>query len=210
MEFIYKDKNYEVEIIKKNNKNTYVRVRDNKVYVTTNYFTSNRTISKLLKNNYQAIGKMIDQTEKREKQKELFLLFGKNYDIIYGDFNKQITVEEGHIYVINDKVLSKWLEQYIHTTFYDHLMYWYNNFEESIPIPNLKIRKMKTRWGVCNTKNNNVTLNFELFRYDIECLDYVIIHELSHFLEPNHSKNFWKVVEKYCPNYKEIKKKLKS
>ena len=168
MEFIYKDKNYEVEIIKKNNKNTYVRVRDNKVYVTTNYFTSNRTISKLLKNNYQAIGKMIDQTEKREKQKELFLLFGKNYDIIYGDFNKQITVEEGHIYVINDKVLSKWLEQYIHTTFYDHLMYWYNNFEESIPIPNLKIRKMKTRWGVCNTKNNNVTLNFELFRYDIE------------------------------------------
>ena len=99
---------------------------------------------------------------------------------------------------------------FIHNIYYNHLMYWHDEFEEKIPIPNLKIKKMKTRWGVCNTKNHNVTLNIELFRYDFECLDYVIIHELAHFIEPNHSKNFWKIVEKYCPNYKEIRKKLKN
>ena len=80
---------------------------------------------------------------------------------------------------------------------------------EDIPVPNLKIRKMRTRWGVCNTKNHNVTLNYNLYKYDIECLDYVIIHELSHFIFPNHSKNFWQQVSKYCPNYKEIRRKLK-
>lgn len=210
MVFSYKDKNYEVEIIKKNNKNTYVRVRDGKIYVTTNYFTCNKSIEKLLKDNDKAIGKMIERAEKRAKNRELFLLFGKYYDIIYGEFEKQIIFEEECIKVVSEKVLCKWLDKYIQATYYNHLMYWYDQFEEEIPIPKLKIRKMKTRWGVCNTRNNNVTLNFELFRYDIECLDYVIVHELAHFLEPNHSKAFWKIVEKYCPNYKEIRKKLKS
>lgn len=209
MVFSYKDKEYEVEVIKKNNKNTYVRVRDGKVYVTTGYFTSNRAIEKLLKDNAKAIGKMIDRANKKDKSRELFLLFGKNYDIIYGDFEREIIFEESCIKAVNEEMLCKWLDKYIHTTFYNHLMYWYDEFEENIPIPNLKIRKMKTRWGVCNTRSHNVTLNFELFRYDIECLDYVIIHELAHFLEPNHSKKFWSVVEKYCPNYKEIRKKLK-
>ena len=69
---------------------------------------------------------------------------------------------------------------------------------------------MTSRWGVCNLKNKNITLNLDLLKYDIVCLDYVIVHELSHFIYPNHSSNFWQLVSKYCPNYKEIRKKLKS
>lgn len=209
MTFQYKDKDYEVEIIRKNNKNTYIRVRDEKIYVTTCYFTSQRKIAKLLEENKKAIGKMIEKAEIRAKKRELFLLFGTYYDIIYGDFERQITVEDGRILVISEKVLCQWLDKMIQTTFYNHLMYWYDKFDGQVPCPNLKIRKMKTRWGVCNIKNHNVTLNFELFRYDMKCLDYVIIHELSHFLVPNHSKKFWEVVESYCPNYKEIRKILK-
>ena len=209
MVFNYKNKDYEIEVIRKDNKNTYVRYRDNKIYVTTNYFTSNKYLSKLINDNYKAIAKMIDRSEKKSKDSNLFLLFGKYYEIIYGDFKNDIILEENIIKALNEKVLCNWLDKYIHTIFYNHLMFWYDNFEENIPIPTLKIRKMKTRWGVCNTRKHNITLNFELYRYDLECLDYVIIHELSHLIEGNHSKNFWKIVEKYCPNYKEIKKKLK-
>ena len=68
---------------------------------------------------------------------------------------------------------------------------------------------MTTRWGVCNTKSKVITLNTELFKYDIECLDYVVIHELSHLVHANHSKEFWNVVSKYCPNYKILRNKLK-
>ena len=89
------------------------------------------------------------------------------------------------------------------------LDYYYNLFEENIPIPNLKIRKMTSRWGVCNIKNHNVTLNLELSKYKIEALDYVIVHELSHFIHHDHSKKFWSVVAKYYPKYKECKKMLK-
>ena len=118
--------------------------------------------------------------------------------------------EENKIIIANEKMLDSFLESEILEAFSKHLNYWFNQFEENIPIPNLKIRKMKSRWGVCNTKNHNITLNYYLYRYDLECLDYVIVHELSHFLEGNHSKNFWRVVEKYYPNYKEIRKKLRS
>ena len=85
----------------------------------------------------------------------------------------------------------------------------YQVFEEKIPNPKLKFRKMKTRWGVCNRKENAITLNTDLLKYDLEKLDYVIIHELSHFVHFNHSKEFWLLVEKYCPYYKRIRKELR-
>ena len=90
-----------------------------------------------------------------------------------------------------------------------HLCLNYEKFVEKIPFPNLKIREMKTRWGVCNKRDNSVTLNSKLIEYNIEALDYVIIHELSHFVHFNHSKEFWMLVSKYNPNYKQIKKYLK-
>ena len=68
---------------------------------------------------------------------------------------------------------------------------------------------MRTRWGVCNTAKMTVTLNTELLKKDIELLDYVIVHELCHFFEENHSKNFWKLVGPAYPNYKEARKKLR-
>lgn len=209
MIYTYKDTNYEVEIVRKNNKNTYIRIKDNKVYITTNYFTSNFYLKKLLNDNKDSIDKMIAKTIVKNKKEEQFFLFGTAYNIIYNPNIKCIQIKDNTIETPDDKALNSWLNDMIKNIYHEKLIYWYKRFQEPIPVPNLKIRKMKTRWGVCNTKNHNVTLNYELYRYDMECLEYVIIHELSHFLEPNHSKNFWHIVEKYCPNYKEIKKKLK-
>ena len=127
-----------------------------------------------------------------------------------GEFFKDIDISNDKIFVKDNKTFIKYLNKKIESIFKEHLDYWYNVFEENIPSPNLKIRKMKSRWGVCNTKNKNVTLNYELYRWDIKCLDYVIVHELSHFIHPNHSSNFWKLVSKYCPNYKEIRKEMRS
>ena len=207
MVFRYDGREYDIVVVKKNNKNTYVRVKDGFVYVTTNYYTNNRDIEKLIRDNYYSICKMIDRYNKQIKNSDIFYLFGKRYDIIFrdGDF----CIDGDNIYVKNDKVFSLWLDKYIGTTFFNHLKYWYDRYEENIPVPNLKIRKMKTRWGVCNVKNHNVTLNYDLYKYDIECLDYVIVHELSHFIYANHSKLFWSQVFKYFPNYKEVRKKLR-
>jgi len=209
MVFFYNGKEYLVDVKRKNNKNTYIRVRDGKIIITTNYFTSVRSIRELLSINASVIEKMIEKQEKKESIEKDFLLFGKSYDIIYDEFLDGVIIDNNVIRVRNFNVLNKWLDKYIKDIYLKHLMEWYNKFEESIPFPNLKIRKMKTRWGVCNIRNNNITLNLSLFKYDIECLDYVIIHELSHFIHPNHSNMFWKLVGKYCVDYKRIRKKLK-
>ena len=86
--------------------------------------------------------------------------------------------------------------------FSERLEYNYNLFDEDIPFPKLKIRSMKTRWGVCNKRDNSITLNSKLIRYSIHEIDYVIIHELSHFVHFDHSKEFWETVRMYMPDYK--------
>jgi len=203
----YNNNSYQVEIIKKNNKNIYIRVKNNKVIITSNYFTTKNQIEKLIKDNYNSIIKMIDKDIKKQEKENNFYLFGNIYDIVYW-FNN-IEIKDNKIYILDKNTLEKYLNNRIKKVFKERLKYWYNVFEEKLPLPNLKIRKMTSRWGVCNLKNKNITLNYYLYKYDIECLDYVIIHELSHFIYPNHSKNFWNLVSKYCENYKSLRKKLK-
>ena len=201
------NKIYNVEIIKKRNRNTYIRVKQGIIYVTTNYLCTKKEIEKLILNNQKSIIKMIEHDNKKQEKEENFYYFGNKYDVIYG-FSK-LEFDEDKIYVKDKKELENYLKKDIYNVFKQRLDYWYNIYEEKIPVPNLKIRKMTTRWGVCNIKNHNVTLNYHLSKYDISCLDYVIVHELSHFIYPNHSSSFWLQVSKYYPNYKECRKKLK-
>lgn len=206
-EYIYNEQKYSIEVIKKNNKNTYLRVKDNKIVVTTSYLTTSRQITKLIEDNTAFINKALDKSIKK-KEDDTFKLFGNSYDIIYGPFDTEIN--NNKIYTKDEKTFNKYYTKYITNIYSERLNYWYNIFEENIPYPNLKIRKMTSRWGVCNIKNHNVTLNSELSKYDISALDYVIVHELSHFIHHNHSKDFWLLVSKYCPNYKDIRKMLRS
>jgi len=207
MNILIDDKVYDVEIIKKNNKNTYIRVKDGKIVVTTNYLTSKNSIIKLINDNIDSISKMINNDSKKMDKKDNFYYFGKKYDIIYG-FG-EIEFDNDKIYAPSKLALEKYLNVDIKRIYTERLNYWYSVFVENIPVPNLKIRKMTSRWGVCNIKNHNVTLNYNLAKYDISCLDYVIVHELSHFIHHDHSRNFWLLVGKYYPKYKECKKMLK-
>lgn len=209
MKYIIDDKEYEVIIIKKHNKNTYLRVKeDMKIYITTNHLANKIYIKKLLDNNSEIIKKMISEKEKQNKKKDYFYYLGNKYEVFYDDVD-EIKFLDDAIFIKNEQELNKWLDKKIKELFQERLDYLYNNYEEKIPYPKLKIRSMKTRWGVCNIRDNSVTLNKKLIEYDIDKLDYVIIHELSHFIHFNHSKEFWNQVSKYTPDYKKIRKDLK-
>lgn len=75
-------------------------------------------------------------------------------------------------------------------------------------INKVSIRSQKTRWGSASTRGN-LSFNFRLMKFRKEVIDYVIIHELCHLREMNHSKRFWAHVEKICPDYKMLRRELK-
>ncbi len=200
---------YNVEVVVKNNKNTYIKVKEDKtIYVTTNMFTTKRMIKQLLDQQQDFLRKVLTKVKRQIEKDAEFYYLGKKYDIITVPFTT-VEIDEDKIYAKDDMAIEKWLKKQTLKVFQERLEYCYNLFEENIPFPKLKIRKMKTRWGVCNKRDTSVTINSKLIRYDIYIIDYVIIHELSHLVHFDHSKEFWKTVEKYMPNYKKAVKALK-
>lgn len=209
MNFEYNNKKYEVVIEKKNNKNTYIRVKEDlKIYVSTSYLTPKIMIKSLIENNRDSIIKMIKKREKDNiKQSENYFL-GEKIEIRICDTKK--TFFDGQTLYSNSKEnIEKWYKKKCEIIFKEHLDNIYNNFSKKVPYPSLTIRKMKTRWGVCNKKLQKITLNYNLIYMDTKYLDYVIVHELSHFIHFDHSKNFWSLVEENEPNYRQIRKEMR-
>jgi len=71
----------------------------------------------------------------------------------------------------------------------------------------MSIRHTRTRWGSCSSKRN-LNFSYRLMFLDLELMDYVVIHELAHLVEMNHSQRFWDIVSKYCPDYQEYRVRL--
>ena len=194
---------------KRTTRNTYIRVKENlDIYVTCNSLTSNRFIINLINDNAKRILKMINIQKKKKEKEEYFYYLGKKYDLVYLN-KKGITFGEEKVFVDYSFNLDKWYKKEAQRIFQEELDKMYNNYIYKIPYPSLCIRKMKTRWGVCNVKTHKVTLNLELIKKDIKYLDYVIVHELSHLLYANHSSKFWECVGENYKDYKKIRKELK-
>lgn len=205
---------YNIIIKKKRIKNTYIRIDENlDIIVTTNALVPKIYINKLINDNIKSITKMLNTRIKKNKTEKLneneYIIFGtKNY-IIINDSIKKIEIKGNIIEAKSIKEVNIYLNKIFRERVEERVKYYINMFKEELPDTRIRVRKMKTRWGVCNYKDNIITLNITLINYPYECLDYVIVHELSHYIYHDHSKKFWSLVEKYMPDYKKIRKKLK-
>jgi hypothetical protein len=70
------------------------------------------------------------------------------------------------------------------------------------------VRRMKTKWGSCNHKARNIRLNTELARKPPECLEYVLVHEMAHLIEPTHNARFVAVMDQMMPNWQSYRQVL--
>ena len=204
------EKEYPIEISrKKGNKNTYIRVKkDMTIQVTTNYFTSEKAITKLIEDNLTKIEKMLSHQEVKNENNTGFFYLGKKYDIVYVDSNS-ISFGDTKVFLGKDFDIDKWYKKQAKGIFLKHLDEQYNKFSKRICYPKLKIRKMTSRWGVCNISLKTITLNLELIKRDTKYLDYVIVHELSHLIHADHSERFWALVEENMSDYKKYRKEMK-
>mgnify|MGYP005834921809 CR=1 FL=1 len=72
-----------------------------------------------------------------------------------------------------------------------------------------RLRRMKTRWGSCNPQARRIWLNSELAKKPLECLEYVIVHEMVHLLERRHNAHFYRLMDRYLPDWRERRSRLK-
>lgn len=202
------NKIYPIIIVKKKNKNSYIRVKDSEIIITTSFLMPQFEVKNIIKKNEKAIYKMIVNDEKKTSKNSEFYYMGNKYDIIIVPTLDKIDFTDNKIFVSSLLYLDKWLKKKTEEILKERFLYNYNLINENVSLPSLRLRKMKTRWGVCS-KKNIITLNSELIKYTLNEIDYVTVHELCHLTYFNHSKEFWNLVGKYCPNYKEYRKNLK-
>ena len=208
MQVVLDNKDIDVIIEHKQNKNLYIRVTDNlELLVTCKIRVSEKEILDIIKKNSKSLIKMYNKKLKELDNNSIFYYLGKPYTIIYNKDVKKYYIEEDCIVVKDEKMLNKFYTNECIRVFTEELEK-YNPQFNYLPKYTLKVRKMKTRWGVCNRGNNTVTLNSELLKKDVRLIDYVVVHELSHFKEANHSAKFWYEVSLRYPNYKEARKEL--
>ena len=105
------------------------------------------------------------------------------------------------------RVLEKVLREKAHLLFSERLQYFAVLL--GLSAPPLTLSRARTRWGSCSLRTG-IRLNWRLIHFPLAIIDYVVIHELSHLREMNHSRRFWAIVEQFCPDYRNCRKELKN
>ena len=187
-------------------KNIYFRVKDDlKIHVSAPKIASKKYIESLLKSNEDAIIKMYSKVSKKSNlSNELYYLGNR---LILEKYDDKPYISNDYIYAKNEISAKEYIYSLAFNVFAERLERIKNDFN-NLPEFRLRVRKMTSKWGVCNIKSMTVTLNTDLIFKDVHLIDYVIVHELSHFAHMNHSKEFWNEVAKHYPYYKEARKEL--
>ncbi len=123
----------------------------------------------------------------------------QSIDKINNDSYQIITPGKKHVF---ENFLNNKLREHIYAFAYGFAK---NN---GFKFKNLTIKKIKSRWGSCS-RQGNINFSLRLVHYQQEVINYVVIHELCHTREMNHSHKFWALVAQFCPDYKKCIKMLK-
>ncbi|MCP4969241.1 MAG: M48 family metallopeptidase [Arcobacter sp.] len=178
-------------INKKRNRNIYLRVKSvNLIEISANIFFTISDAKKLIDNKRNWIEDRLKFLKENSLKEDQYLFLGDKRHL---NFTMKKLDE---FYRVKSKEIIPPL-----VDLYSKKM---NLYPTSI-----KFRKNKNTWGSCNYKNG-LNFNILLIKYPIKIVEYVVIHELAHIKHKNHSKEFWNLVENYCPDYKKIMKLFKT
>lgn len=205
---------YEIKYSKRKTVAIYITL-DGKVEVRCPKRTRKSDIEEFIIKKQKWIEKKLSELKSQSKvilsEGETSLYLGNEYLIVNTDGEEGFYGEAFHILKSED-------EQYV----YDVLKQIYiqkakelipqrvHKYEEIMELcaSKIGITSARTRWGSCSAKNS-LNFTWKLIMADLDTIDYVVVHELAHIKEKNHSKKFWSLVGLYKPDYKDSKKKLR-
>jgi len=129
-----------------------------------------------------------------------------NPKIVIGNDHLMMYVRPGSPKAKNQEFLDRWYRR----TLKDAASVLIQKWEAliGVKVNKLYVRKMKSHWGSCNYERQTLRLNSELAKRSPECLEYVVVHEMLHIIESGHNRNFYRLLGKYIPEWKMIRKKM--
>ena len=213
----------EYTVTKKKIKNFIIRIYpDLRIAVSVPLHASNKDIENFIQSKKEWIETTLEKIKVAKENKNTLKessikILGKEIDkkIIESDLER-IRLTNTSIYIYSkeidntqiDKKLLEWKVEKLKAILDEYL----NKYTKllNINIDYYQIKKLSSAWGIYHKKENYISFNSDLIEKDIECIEYVVLHELCHIFYMNHQKDFWALVKKYMPDYKVRRKNLKT
>lgn len=215
--------NYKIIYSKNRRRTVCFKIKDDTLTVISPKRVSKEFLMELIdKRKYWAIERIQKRKQKRNFISDNKILFlGKEIELIIKENN--LLKNGGYCELLNDKLIvnisKNWngeiLENTIKNWYIDECQkviverVSYYSQEYNLSYGKITIKEQKTVWGTCNFKNN-LTFNWKVMMFELNIVDYLVVHELVHTVHKNHSAEYWKKVESILPNYKELNKTLKN
>ena len=219
----------EYELQRKNVKNINLRIKaDRTIFVSANTRVSEQIIEEFFESKKEYILNALARYEELAKYApkpkqyvdgETFRIFGhdRRLKVIEGKKNKvecdesyiTLTVKDSSDFLMKKKTMDKWLNSICKDTIQSLCDAIYPKFQKyGVTYPTIRYRNMISRWGSCQPKRCVLTFNYALVEAPISCIEYVAVHEFTHFLQPNHSKRFYQQLAMFMPDWEQRKKLL--
>ncbi len=218
----------EIKVHRKRIKNLYLRVnrRNGKVRVSCPAHISEKNLIRFIHNKLTWIkaqkAKVADLKPEivfSYQSGEKHYFFGKAYELKVeeGAAKSEILLHENNLVMkLRGKSDHKKREKLLESWYRDRLSILIEKFvrhyepKMNVHVKEFRIRKMKTRWGTCNIRDQKIWLNLKLVEKDIKCLEMVVVHEMVHLLERLHNKRFYGLMDQFLPDWKKANIALNS
>ena len=228
-EFILNVSGMRVEVVRKAIKNLHLavyppkgRVRVAAPEVMSNDAVRLAVIDKLgwIKRQQASFAKQPRQSEREMVTGETHFLLGRRYRLRKIAREGRIQIEQTGISTIRlyapntataeqrEAALSRWYRSKLKEEAKGLFAKWQQII--GVEASNWGIRRMKTKWGSCNTQSKRIWLNLELAKKPLECIEYIVVHELAHLIERHHNDRFIAVMDKHLPQWRSLRKLLNS
>jgi predicted metal-dependent hydrolase len=154
------------------------------------------------------------ETRREYLDRESHYLWGKRYLFKVKEENQVPSVELKHSQMVlavrpgasmakREEVINAWYRDQLRDAVTSLIEKWSPVLD--VDVNSIIVRRMKTKWGSCNPHTRNIHLNSELAKKSRECLEYVLVHEMIHMLEPSHNATFTGLMDKFMPQWRYIR-----
>ncbi len=218
---------YELE--RKEVKNINLRIKaDQSVYVSANNKISEQLLEDFIRSKADYILKALDRYAEMAKYspKPKQYIDGESFRILGHDVRLKVregktnTAVSDKVYItltvkdpsdigMKKRVMDNWIKKQCQEQVRSVCESIYPKFQKyGVVFPTLRFRNMVSRWGSCQPRRKTLTFNIALVEAPVSCIEYVVMHEFVHFLQPDHSRRFYQYLNMFMPDWKERKKEL--